>query len=69
MVRAYVNDQSEGATLALAEMQKVREAFVVFKSLVLDARDSLLRKADVQQVDQLKAMLATRDHELGWFVT
>jgi hypothetical protein len=65
MVRTYVNDRSSSTTLALAEMRKVRESFVVFKSLVWEARDSLMKKADVQQVDQLKAMLATRDHELG----
>ena len=66
MVRAYVNDRSaEGTALALVEVRKAREAFVIFKSLVWEARDSLMKKADVQQVDQLKAMLATRDHELG----
>lgn len=65
MVRTYVDDKSQDSVLSFAEMRKVREAFIVFKSLVWEARDSLLKKADLQQVEQLRAVLATRDHELG----
>lgn len=60
-----MNDKSPESTLALAEMRKVRESFIIFKNLVWEARDSLAKKADFQQVDQLKGLLATRDHELG----
>lgn len=65
MVRTYVNDRSEDATLVIAEIRKVREAFKVFKDLVWESRESLMKKADIQQVEQLKGMLAVRDHELG----
>lgn len=65
MVRAYVDNPSPEATLAIAEAQKVQEAYVVFRSLVWELRNNLMKKADVQQVEQLKGLLATRDHELG----
>jgi hypothetical protein len=65
MVKAYVDDTSPEASLAIADTQKVKEAYVVFKYLVWESRNNLMKKADVQQVEQLKAMLATRDHELG----